>query len=930
MPIEWVMISGAVMGFARKYLEHRLSDYADANLRLPGQTEILKKANQAFVDRFSRELDSVIDLPTVTEDSYQRALQTFLSHTEVQDKLAETLDGWSDLDWVSLKTHWDTLTDSSGNPMISLPGEFDWPALATTYHNALRRYMLADGAAREVLATGAAVQQLKLTEHIKTKVDHLGSLIRPFDLQRYRQALETAYGKLKIGALDSEGSYTDKRVRLTSIYTPQSVKPSIPPRDITRDYLRQLGELAAKTKALLEQDHGELSRESKAILENDEQNLVSFRLTRAEEMEQRVNRYKKQPTIPTSEVADSDKYQRVVLAGDPGLGKSTLLQVLALRWVEDQSRPLALLIELRHCSGEKHYGSFLEYLEHGTAPHCGLPALELHEYLRQNKSLVMFDGLDEAPADQRQSVVSSIIRFAQDYTGARIIVTTRIYGYYPGSTHPEQFQDAGFQQYTLQDLDDRNIERFIDAWHKEMFSDPEERSRLAARLLNGLENSPAIRELAANPLLLTMMAILNRYQELPRDRVVLYDRCAELLLAGWDLDKFPGLRDKHEGADLKSKLHIEQKRRILEQVAGAMQETPRELARNVISEERLKQTLEKELTRLSISPSWSIADDLIWMLRERNFMLAYVGDRQYSFVHRTFLEYFFARAIRHRYEVSHNLTEEQLLGIFLEHGRQDEWHEILLLTCALIEPDSAAKVITALLDRATGSNRVRLTFLAAQCLRGVRETEAVALVRDAVRQRLLSIKEMFWSNDFGLSSTEIETDFYVRGRALREIALGWPNDPSTLALLKQRAESEVSEHVRASAMSAVASGWGGQADVITWLMNRAEADPKVEVRVRALQHVSRVAGKDRRTAEWIQLRAQTDAELELRCAAVKELGRVWSGDPWLVPGLQAIAEGDTSGLVRHTASMELQRTLQRAESLDPHRDVAPRQMNQAN
>src|SRR5205823_11032296 len=57
-------------------------------------------------------------------------------------------------------------------------------------------------------------------------------------------------------------------------------------------------------------------------------------------------------------------------------------------------------------------------------------------------------------------------------------------------------------------------------------------------LREALADSPAIRELSANPLLLTMMAVLNRVQDLPRDRGRLYERCAELLLKNWDLEKF--------------------------------------------------------------------------------------------------------------------------------------------------------------------------------------------------------------------------------------------------------------------------------------------------------------------------------------------------------------------------------------------------------
>ncbi|NJM61802.1 MAG: hypothetical protein HC849_18930 [Oscillatoriales cyanobacterium RU_3_3] len=51
-----------------------------------------------------------------------------------------------------------------------------------------------------------------------------------------------------------------------------------------------------------------------------------------------------------------------------------------------------------------------------------------------------------------------------------------------------------------------------------------------------VEESRAIQELAGNPLLLTMMSILNRNQELPRFRAKLYEEAAKVLLHKWDFE----------------------------------------------------------------------------------------------------------------------------------------------------------------------------------------------------------------------------------------------------------------------------------------------------------------------------------------------------------------------------------------------------------
>jgi len=75
---------------------------------------------------------------------------------------------------------------------------------------------------------------------------------------------------------------------------------------------------------------------------------------------------------------------------------------------------------------------------------------------------------------------------------------------------------------TLEDFDDVQTRSFLQRWHSVAEEDPKERVRLQAQLERALDESRAIRDLSGNPLLLTMMAILNRNQDLPRDRVELY------------------------------------------------------------------------------------------------------------------------------------------------------------------------------------------------------------------------------------------------------------------------------------------------------------------------------------------------------------------------------------------------------------------------
>ena len=218
-----------------------------------------------------------------------------------------------------------------------------------------------------------------------------------------------------------------------------------------------------------------------------------------------------------------EKYQRVVVLGDPGSGKSTLLQWLALQWAEEPTGQLPLLIELREYTRDRvKSASFVEFFHQGTRTIYKLNQLDLDQQLRSGSALVMFDALDEVVSpDDRQAVITEIINFSNEYDKAKIVITSRIIGY-----NAEYLRAAEFRHLTLQDLNQSQIWNFIDKWYELALGGDPEREKLIARLKDAIESSSAIAELARNPLLLTMMAILNRRQELPRDRTELYDQAS--------------------------------------------------------------------------------------------------------------------------------------------------------------------------------------------------------------------------------------------------------------------------------------------------------------------------------------------------------------------------------------------------------------------
>ncbi|MEQ8957679.1 MAG: NTPase, partial [Coleofasciculus sp. C2-GNP5-27] len=188
------------------------------------------------------------------------------------------------------------------------------------------------------------------------------------------------------------------------------------------------------------------------------------------------------------------------------------------------------------------------------------------------------------------------------------------------------------------------------------------------RLQRAIDRSKAIQELAGNPLLLTMMAILNRHQELPRDRPELYHQASRVLLHQWDVE-----RALIEDSRLDPKtIDYKDKQAMLRRVAYFMQATEKGLAGNLIRGEDLEGILTEYLRSIEVNQARLVARVLIRQLRERNFILCYLGVDYYGFVHRTFLEYFCAWELIWQFKETQRLSLEELkTEVFGKHWRDE-------------------------------------------------------------------------------------------------------------------------------------------------------------------------------------------------------------------------------------------------------------------
>lgn len=398
-----------------------------------------------------------------------------------------------------------------------------------------------------------------------------------------------------------------------------------------------------------------------------------------------------------------------VILGGPGSGKSTLLQasLLAISDVAgDASRvplplqdlPLVLLIELRQYA---LMGSpdFLTYLTDSVWANFNvlISEAQLVEVLNSGGAVVFFDGLDEIFEQAlRDRVIDQFRAFTARFASARVVVSSRIVGY-----DDNELGLAGFEHYTLLDFGLKEIREFVPAWYEHYTVDSDDRD--AAGLIHRVVDNPRLLELAGNPLLLTMMAVIYKHQDLPEKRWKLYERCTDVLLEDWDV-KRKRIRTK-ELLPLGLPLGRDQKAEMLQEVAMTMVTSSRRRGSelNAIGYEPLRDIIATYLQRQYSRPpgeARAIAVEILNHLRGRTFILAETGDGVFGFVHRTFMEYFAARHVLaefNRRKADYGWLKAE---VFWKHWQHAEWREPLLLLSAMLAAQKSPirEIVAAVAD----------------------------------------------------------------------------------------------------------------------------------------------------------------------------------------------------------------------------------------
>ncbi|PZV10349.1 MAG: NTPase (NACHT family) [Leptolyngbya sp.] len=862
--LEWILTVGAaelakvgleqLLKLGQTAAEDYVKDFFKGCLKegvAAAKPEVAKKAVagalKAFLLLVTDELEDQDLSKADIRDRYDPALIQFVQNELVKPILGKAFEkDCVAIDIAGLATTWQQST-VKGEPFPALPQGFDWQRVGSEYLKKVRR----------IVRESAELRSLLETELLEEIARNTAQISPGFDVVKYRASLQTSYGALKLHEIDC----TDQqyRMKLWNLFIEPTVRQAMPPSryELPIDLQRRFHA----------EEPAELS----------EENLEHYRR----------DYFEKSPEKVLKALADA---HHAVILGDPGAGKSTLLQYLALAWVESQkseffensdfSERLPLLIELREYVIARS-PNFLEFLHSGRGVDWQFDQQQLHQYLQEHPTLVMFDGLDEVFDRATQAaIIDDIIRFAGQYPQSKILITSRVIGY-----SPEKLQQAEFRHFTIQPLDPAEIHQFIDRWYDLAMGSDLDKERLKQRLKDAIANSKAIQNLADNPLLLTMMAILNRRQELPRDRAELYDQASRVLLHNWDVDhkrlKLPldtiGRREKQE---------------MLRLVAYEMQAGEDGLKGNAIDAGRLTQVLTDYLKDQGFSEPREKANLLIDQLRHRNFILCDRGGDIYGFVHRTFLEYFCAVEIVHRFEKQRTLTFEQLRDeVFGQHWQEETWHEVLCLVIIMLGEKVSANVLTYLIEQDDASDydehlhfidrddrpKFFNLYLAANCLKDVLNQPSI---KPVAKELLDKLKYLAMSDLGELTSVAV----------LEAISTTWRNDLDTLYFLKTCAYESDGAYAPGLAVSWIAKYWAEEPDTLTWL--KAYARSNELGNFSAIVALANGWKNDPETLTILKLYAQSNEHLFTKTTVIKAIIQGWKDQPDTIDFLSNVVIND--------------------------------------
>jgi predicted NACHT family NTPase len=288
-----------------------------------------------------------------------------------------------------------------------------------------------------------------------------------------------------------------------------------------------------------------------------------------------------------------EKYSKLMILGKPGAGKTTFLKYLAILCnngndkgrdtvgaglgnnsrrpqTRSQQNPpsqpspstdnlstkpalfclVPIFVTLKDFADAANKPGLLEYISQQFSD-CGFVGAihesPLQDVIKYGRALVLLDGLDEVREEDNSRVLKEIRDFSEQFRDNHFVMTCRIAA--------REYTFEKFTEVEVADFDDEQISTFATKWFKN-------KAVKAETFIKRLEDNDRIKQLAASPLLLTLLCLaFEESGDFPANRSELYKEGLDALLKKWDAKR--GIyRDQ-----VYKKLSVQRKEELLSKIA---------------------------------------------------------------------------------------------------------------------------------------------------------------------------------------------------------------------------------------------------------------------------------------------------------------------------------------------------------------------------
>lgn len=341
-------------------------------------------------------------------------------------------------------------------------------------------------------------------------------------------------------------------------------------------------------------------------------------------------------------LSDVFRYKNIVwIKGEAGSGKTTFLHWLAVCSAKNENHKISnvghtipIVIELRNAEWPLNLQTVVNKFSKTIG--CECPQQWLTEQLKRKRVIVLLDGLDEIKEADRESTLELIEELAEKYPGIKVLITAR--------NSVKNDLRCPNVTYEIRPMNMENIKKFVLYWHRAVLYtdavvDDGKIESLQYNLVTKITYSPALKNLAGNPLLCAMICALNFVQneQLPDNKMEIYEKCCEMLIDARDKQR------NIKNMEISSVLSYTKKKRILEELAYWMLRNNRSSESRQNVEEFLGNLI--QYSNIFGSAFTYKAEHVLDYFLERSGVIREPEKDEIDFIHKTFLEYLAVKAI---------------------------------------------------------------------------------------------------------------------------------------------------------------------------------------------------------------------------------------------------------------------------------------------